>query len=121
MSTLAHLLETTRYYNDQKYTTKDAMGIAQDAIAQAAVSLSVTFDGGGPFGYGLALEALRAGRRVARSGWNGKSMWLELQVPDKHSKMTLPYIYMKTADDQLVPWLCSQTDALAEDWSVVHE
>jgi len=30
--------------------------------------------------------------------------------------MTLPYIYMFTADQQLVPWLASQTDVLAEDW-----
>jgi hypothetical protein len=68
--------------------------------------------------FGQALEELKAGNRVARSGWNGKGMWLELQVPDAHSKMTLPYIYMKTAQDDLVPWLASQTDVLAEDWSV---
>ena len=33
--------------------------------------------------------------------------------------MTLPYIYMKTADDNLVPWLASQTDILAQDWIMV--
>lgn len=54
--------------------------------------------------------------RVARAGWNGKGMWLALQRPDAGGKMTLPYIYMKTADDQLVPWLASQTDMLGEDW-----
>ena len=26
------------------------------------------------------------------------------------------FIVMKTADDNLVPWLASQTDMLAEDW-----
>ena len=46
-------------------------------------------------------------------------MWLELQRPDEHSKMTLPYIYMKTADDQKVPWLASQTDMLSDDWTIV--
>jgi hypothetical protein len=45
-------------------------------------------------------------------------MWLTLQVPDTNSKMSLPYVYMKTVDDKLVPWLCSQTDLLAEDWLV---
>lgn len=69
--------------------------------------------------FGDALQALKAGSRVARTGWNGKGMWLELQVPDAHSKMTLPYIYMKTAQDDLVPWLASQTDVLAEDWGIV--
>ena len=69
--------------------------------------------------FGWALKQLRVGKRVARSGWNGKGMWLALQVPDAGSKMSLPYIYMKTADDKLVPWLASQTDVLAEDWDEV--
>jgi hypothetical protein len=34
--------------------------------------------------------------------------------------MTLPYIYMKTAQDDLVPWLASQTDVLAEDWGIAE-
>jgi hypothetical protein len=67
-------------------------------------------------GIGWAVKQLQNGSRVSRSGWNGKGMWLELQVPDENSKMTLPYVYMKTADNQLVPWLCSQTDLLAIDW-----
>lgn len=69
--------------------------------------------------FGDALFMLKRGHRMARAGWNGKGMWLELQRPDAGSKMTLPYIYMKTADDQLVPWLASQTDMLAEDWVVL--
>jgi Protein of unknown function (DUF2829) len=62
---------------------------------------------------------MRAGGKVSRSGWNGKGMWLALQVPDVNSKMSLPYVYMKTADNHLVPWLCSQTDLLAQDWDAV--
>jgi hypothetical protein len=46
-------------------------------------------------------------------------MWLHLQVPDEHSKMTLPYIYMCTVDGDLVPWLVSQIDILSEDWELV--
>jgi hypothetical protein len=68
--------------------------------------------------FGVAISALKAGKRVARIGWNGKGMYLMLQRPDSGSKMTLPYIYMKTADDNLVPWLASQTDVLGEDWIV---
>lgn len=69
--------------------------------------------------FGCALAALRSGKRVCRLNWNGKNMWLELQVPDANSKMTLPYIYMKTADDNLVPWLASQTDLLSDDWAIL--
>lgn len=69
--------------------------------------------------FGQALAVLREGKKVARAGWNGKGMWAALQLPDADSKMTAPYIYMKTADDMVVPWLASQTDILAEDWAEV--
>lgn len=65
---------------------------------------------------GGAVAMLHGGSRVARGGWNGKGMWLELQRPDKDNKMTLPYVYMRTAQGDFVPWLCSQTDLLAQDW-----
>lgn len=66
-----------------------------------------------------ALQQLQMDKQLSRAGWNGKGMWIKIQRPDAHSKMTLPYIYMKTADDNLVPWLASQTDILAEDWGKV--
>jgi hypothetical protein len=76
--------------------------------------------------FGDALAALKDGKRVARSGWNGKGLWLELQRPDAHSKMTLPYVYLNYPDDAAntpkarVPWLASQTDMLGEDWGIVE-
>jgi hypothetical protein len=76
--------------------------------------------------FGRALDALREGLRVQRNGWNGKGMWLLLQVPDEHSKMTHPYIYIEYPvghvaypEGSRVPWLASQTDILATDWQVV--
>lgn len=75
--------------------------------------------------FGKALLLLKSGASVARLGWNGKGLWLTLQRPDAHSKMTLPYIYMSYPPDAAntpgarVPWLASQTDLLAEDWIVV--
>lgn len=76
-----------------------------------------------------AVTCLQAGLLVARKGWNGKGMWLcyvshwafqvppTVQIPpDYHIK---PFIMMKTADNGLVPWLCSQTDMLADDWELV--
>lgn len=69
--------------------------------------------------FGEAIEALKGGSHVSRSGWNGKGMWLALQRPDANSKMTLPYIYMSTVTGDLVPWLASQTDMLADDWGAV--
>lgn len=70
------------------------------------------------YGFGKALEFLKAGGRVSRKGWKG--MFIALQVPDKQSKMSLPYIYVKTVNNQWGPWLASQTDILAEDWIEVE-
>jgi hypothetical protein len=76
--------------------------------------------------FGKAIASLKAGDLVAREGWNGKGMWLELQRPDAHSKMTLPYVYLNYPADAAntpgarVPWLASQTDMLADDWYVVE-
>lgn len=69
---------------------------------------------------GEAIKNLRAGFKVARRGWNGAGQFLELQVPDEHSKMSLPYVYITTVQGDRVPWLASQTDLLAQDWVTVR-
>ncbi|OKI54535.1 DUF2829 domain-containing protein [Micromonospora sp. CB01531] len=69
--------------------------------------------------FGQALDELRQGKTVTRSGWNGKRQFLALQVPDEHSKMRRPYIYISPVDGDLVPWVASQSDLLAEDWLLV--
>lgn len=76
--------------------------------------------------FGKALEELKRGENVARTGWNGKGMWLQLcnnnaffgAISQRYD--SLPFIVMKTADNYLVPWLASQTDILAEDWEVIQ-
>lgn len=69
--------------------------------------------------FGYALELLRNGECAARRGWNGQGMHIALQVPDAHSKMQRPYIYMKPVGGELVPWVASQTDLLSYDWECV--
>ena len=90
------------------------------------VVLQVITDG---LDFGAAVAALKSGQRVARAGWNGKAMWLRLVqadaglYPDASEQPTYPcraYLEMKDATDHLVPWLASQTDVLAEDWSIVE-
>lgn len=85
--------------------------------------------------FGLAVEALKKGYKVARAGWNGKGMFLFLVqgstfkvnrppllgiYPEGTEVNYCPHIDMKTADDKVVPWLASQTDVLAEDWEIVE-
>lgn len=66
--------------------------------------------------FGEALQGLKQGLKVARQGWNGKGMWLELQRPDAHSKMKQPYIFINPVGGEPVPWVASQPDLLEEDW-----
>lgn len=70
--------------------------------------------------FGWALDRLREGLRVTRDGWNGKGMWLGLQVPDSNSKMGRPYIYMKIVTGELVPWVASHGDLLGQDWDLAQ-
>lgn len=86
--------------------------------------------------FGLALNLLKAGQRVAREGWNGKGMFLFL-VPGSRFTVNRPpllgiypegteidyhaHIDMKTAQGYVVPWLASQADLLADDWSLVEK
>ena len=72
--------------------------------------------------FGEALSALKDGEAIARSGWNGKNMYLYLEkfvwlTPDERYE---PVIVMFTAQGKHQPgWLASQADMLAEDWSTV--
>lgn len=69
--------------------------------------------------FGQAIELLKNGKRVSRFGWNGKGMWLALQVPDVNSKMGHPYVYMSDVNGMLFPWNPNNLDVLAEDWGIV--
>ena len=101
------------------------------------------------FSFGEALALLNLGNRVARSGWNGKGMWIALTpgsvikcgdarkgaacwaaagiaATSDDSQYDTPitvgaHIDMRAADGSLVVgWLASQTDMLAEDWVLVE-
>lgn len=94
----------------------------------------------GNLNFSKALESVKHGERIAREGWNGKGMyllyirgsetdngpnttWGDYQINENliDAKIArLPWIGLKTADNKFVPWPASQTDLLAEDWSVVE-
>lgn len=62
-----------------------------------------------------ALELLKAGRRLKRTGWNGKNQFVFL-VKETRIAGHLPYLAMRTVQENVIPWLASQTDLLADDW-----
>ena len=80
-----------------------------------------------------ALLFLKDGERVARTGWNGKNMFLFLVpgsectvnrapllgiYPEGTKVRYCPHIDIRTAQGDIVPWLASQSDLLADDWEL---
>jgi hypothetical protein len=88
--------------------------------------------------FGLAIEACKMGKRITRTGWNGKGMFVVYQkgYPDGipcneqtakafgYEPGTLfkcrPYLQMRCADGTHQMWLASQSDILADDWQIVE-
>ncbi len=95
--------------------------------------------------FSWALQKLKEGFKLQRSGWNGKGMWIVMmdaldlppfsdqttnrKVNDRTAKWigedtpfhSEPYIAMWNAQGTWQPgWLCSQADMLAEDWQIVE-
>lgn len=84
--------------------------------------------------FGLAVEAMKMGYKVTRAGWNGKGMFLYHVGADYYPAKTdaaksfygensmVPYrsyIAMKTVNNEVVPWVASQSDILESDWIIV--
>ncbi len=69
---------------------------------------------------GNVIESLLdwSGISANREWWNGHHR-IFLQVPTELSKMTKPYIYIQTEQGDIIPWVCSQTDLLSNDWEIV--
>lgn len=83
--------------------------------------------------FGLAIEAVKKGHRVARSGWNGKGMYVFLvDIQEAHTEADLSefenqdveisdLLALHSAQKSLQPgWLATQSDMLADDWYIVE-
>lgn len=72
-----------------------------------------------------ALTLLKDGSRLQRENWNGKNMYIFIikswtytnEINDNY--LNLPFIAMKTVDNNIIPWLASQSDLLSDDWKNV--
>lgn len=87
--------------------------------------------------FGGALNLLKAGKKVARKGWNGKGMFVVYQkgypngIPcNKQTAeawglsegdlfVVQPYLQIKNVDGSHSMWVPSINDTLAEDWNEV--
>jgi hypothetical protein len=82
--------------------------------------------------FGAAIEAMKAGKRVSRTGWNGKHQYIELArnisyqntageiVNAKHDAIGNQAVAFVGTSGVQLGWLASQADMLAEDWGVVE-
>ena len=117
---------------DMFMVAKDDWEIVEEDVKEPTVNY---------FSFSEALEELKAGKKVARKGWNGKGMFLVLclgsEVPADHMRVKpvkkfykqegrtsvkiAPHIDLKAADGTYVTgWVASQTDMLADDWFIVE-
>ncbi len=83
--------------------------------------------------FGQAIEAAKAGKKVARVGWNGSGMFAYIVPAASYPAQTdaakqtfgdmVPYrAYwaLKTAQNDIATWAPSGSDSLAEDWMIVE-
>ncbi len=78
-----------------------------------------------------ALVCAKTGKNICRDGWNGSGMFVFLSDAGGYylggpyaspiEYPLQPFLAMKTADNNVIPWLASQTDILACDWMVHNE
>ena len=86
--------------------------------------------------FGHAIHALKAGKRVARAGWNGKGMFVYLVPADSYPAQTgaakahfgegamVPYnayLAIKNVTETVSTWVPSINDVLADDWQLLGE
>jgi hypothetical protein len=90
-----------------------------------------------PTDFSSALDYVKDGDRIARTGWNGAGQYVVLQrgypegiainantaeatgIPQGTVCVFRPYLMLRTADGTFVPWAPSVSDVLAEDWETV--
>lgn len=82
--------------------------------------------------FGLAIEAVKKGKRISRAGWNGKGQYVELATgigyvgPDgktvntEHAAIGNKALAFVGTSGVQMGWLASQADMLAEDWQIVE-
>ena len=82
--------------------------------------------------FGMAIEAAKKGKRIARKGWNGKGQYVELAKAISYKSPTGAVVnaehdaignqalaFVGTSGVQM-GWLASQADMLADDWEIVE-
>lgn len=81
--------------------------------------------------FGLAIEAAKKGKKIARSGWNGKNQYVELAtnisyvsadgsvVNTEHDAIGNKTLAFVGTSGVQMGWLASQADMLADDWKIV--
>ena len=71
--------------------------------------------------FGLALEALKQGKKVCRAGWNGKGMYVEYNGDMFLGKKEVKeFLLIKTVNGTFNTWVPSISDLFAEDWMVIE-
>lgn len=113
--------ETTEAAETGKYIPQTPFR-GEEPVAYACFGMS----------FGQAIEAMKAGKKVARAGWNGKNQHIELAsaisykspegtvVNAEHEAIGNKAVAFCGTSGVQMGWLASQADMLAEDWEIVE-
>lgn len=117
---------------DEGYLTDNGAGHLQWQPKAVFEDAFAPFDG---MDFGMAIAALKMGKRVARAGWNGAGQFVYLVPAASYPAQTgiakahfgegamVPYrayLALKTAQGDVSTWAPSCSDSLAEDWTIVE-
>jgi hypothetical protein len=70
--------------------------------------------------FGLALVAVKEGKRISRAGWNGKGMFVYRIPTTVHNSTTVnEHLVIKNVNNTVSTWVPSINDVFAEDWTVI--
>lgn len=68
--------------------------------------------------FGLAVEAAKKGMGFRLPSWQ-PDVVIRAQYPDKHSKMTAPYLYVENRFGR-VPWKETMIELFSDKWEIVE-
>lgn len=111
------------------YLTKNRKNADASNIYYGNDEVSTELEGGDKMNFSQALEAVKNGKKISRSGWNGKGMFVyyipansypaQTDIAKAAFGETVPYnayLAIKTVQNTVNPWVASISDLLAEDW-----
>lgn len=117
------------YFNNSKPNHADHIGHVSWSPSE---QFEEAYKANGEMSFGHAVDLLKIGAKVTRSGWNGSDMFVYYvpsgefpaltEIAKAEFGATVPYrayLALRTAQGDVCTWVPSISDVLANDWGIV--